>query len=228
MSINYVFDDNGIYIRNLANNGDELGIAQYRFPHNYELIGKEFKVAGNTITIKCRFFAEVNGAECKYECEKLEKDMYFVQLGLDCAVLDLEKGQAALVLGGEVIVGAIEGIGTEAPAFAGDEMVETDVLWIMGCGRYIEQEFISADTVRTAWAPRDEKKADNSYKAVKFRNSFYFVVAESGDLKNVCAPFFTRRVALLEDYERCMAVGSVMGEGFDPIVVSAYANFRDQ
>ncbi len=231
MSINYVFDDNGIYIRNLANNAEQLGIGQYRFPHNYELVGKTFVITAgeeeHTITFNCRKGAELDGVKCGYECEKLNKDLYFVQLGLDSAVLDIENGQSALIIDDRLICGVIKGIGEKAPAFAGDDMVETKVRWIFGCGRYVNQEFISADAVRTAWAPRDEKTADNAYKAVKFRDTFYLVIAESGDLKNVCAPFFTRRVILLEDYERCMTVGCVKGDGFDPIVVSGYAKFID-
>lgn len=231
MSINYVFDDNGVYIRNLANNAEQLGIGQYRFPHNYELVGKDFTVEAEgkeyVISFKCRKKAEFNGEKCEYECEKLNKDLYFVQLGLNSAVLDLENGQAALITGSKVICGVVKGNGAIAPVCAGDDMVETKVRWIFGCGRYITQEFVSADTVRTSWSPRDEKTDDNAYKAVKFRDSFYLVVAESGDLKNVCAPFFTERVILLEDYERCMTVGCVTGRGFDPIVVSGYAKFVD-
>lgn len=37
MSINYVFDDNGVYIRNLANNAEHLGIGQYKFPTTMSL-----------------------------------------------------------------------------------------------------------------------------------------------------------------------------------------------
>lgn len=148
-------------------------------------------------------------------------------MGLNSAVLDLENGQAVVIVDGETICGVVKGIGTAAPEFAGDAMVETKVRWIFGCDRYITQEFISENAVRTSWSPRDEKTADNAYKAIKFRDTFYLVIAESGDLKNVCAPFFTERVILLEDYERCMCVGCVTGRGFDPIVVTGYAKFVD-
>ena len=46
-------------------------------------------------------------------------------------------------------------------------------------------------------------------------------------LKNVCAPFFTDHVILLQDYDRCMAFGCVFGKGFDPIMVTGYAKFID-
>ena len=36
---NYTFDPNGVYIKNLANSADELGIRAYCFPDNYELAG---------------------------------------------------------------------------------------------------------------------------------------------------------------------------------------------
>ncbi len=43
--------------------------------------------------------------------------------------------------------------------------------------------------------------------------------------QGVCAPFFTNRVIMLQDYDHMMTVGCVMGGGFDPIMISGYAKF---
>lgn len=225
------FDENGAYMPSLANTGDKYGISLYRFPHSYEFIEKEFtfetRSGDYAVKFLCRFFAEVNGEKCEYELLKLEKGMYFIRLGYKAVALDLFNNQAAVFDDGEVYPAIIKGSGAAMPNYTTDDMVETKVSWVLGCGRYITQEFISENIVRTSWAPRDDKKADNKYTAVKFRDTFYFVAAASGVLKNVCAPFFTQNVVLLEDYERCMTAGCVFGEGFDPIAVSGYARFED-
>ena len=226
-----IFDEKGAYMPSLANNAEQYGIAQYRFPHNYEFVGKEFVIetSGKEYAIKfnCKQCAEVNGEKCDYESEKLEKEMYFVRLGFKAVALDLMNDQAVIYDNGEILPGIIKGSGAALPAFTTDDMVETKVSWVFGCDRYITQEFISNDTVRTSWAPLNDKKADNKYTAIKLRDTFYFVNAESNVLKNTCAPFFTERVLLLEDYERCMTAGCVMGKGFDPMMVAGYARFED-
>ncbi len=226
-----IFDENGAYMPSLANNAEKHGIAQYRFPHNYEFVGREFTVTTSLKEYTFKFtdkqFAEVNGEKCDYESEKLEKEMYFVRFGFKAVAFDLMNNQVVIFDNDDLIPGVIKGSGQVMPSFTTDDMVETKVSWVFGCNRYITQEFISNDTVRTSWAPRDEKKADNKYIAIKLRDTFYFVYATSGVLKNTCAPFFTQRVVLLEDYERCMTAGCIMGKGFDPIMVAGYARFED-
>lgn len=229
---NYCYDEGGVYIKGLQNTAEQLGIGQYRFPHCYELEGKDFTVTAGgkdyAISFECKHFAKFNGVKCDYEIEKLNKELYFVRFGIEAvAVLDLEAGQAALVVGDEVLPGVIAGSGASAPKFTTDDMVETKVRWILGCGRYITRDFIAADKLRASWSPLDEKFTEVPYKAVKFRDSFYFVAERSFELKNVCAPFFTNKVFMLQDYERCMTVGCVMGTGFDPIMIAGYAKFVD-
>ena len=243
---NYTFDPNGVYIKNLANSADELGIRAYCFPDNYELAGKAYTlVCGDeeyTLAWPAPRHASFNGTFCEGYVIKPEADIYFALLGSVCAVLDFSNGQAALVIGDEVLPGVIKGMGAEAPAFAGDEMVETDVDWVMGVGRYLNQKFVSAEKLISCWSPNAgqaqgsgykpvdpaSKEQENVYRAVKFRDSFYLVAQDHQDCKEVCAPFATRKVVLLEDFERCMASGAVMGKGFDPLVVTGYARFAGQ
>ena len=243
---NFTFDEAGVYIKNLANNADDLGIRAYCFPDNYELAGREFVIAcgccEHTLTWKAPRHAAFDGTVCDTYVIKQEDGIYIARLGAVCAVLDLSNGQAALVIGDDVLPGVIKGMGTEAPAFAADEMVETNVDWVMGVGRYLNQNFLSAEKLASCWSPNAgeaqgsgytpvdpaAKVQENAYKAVKFRDSFYLVVQEHQDCKEVCAPFGTRKVVLLEDYERCMASGAVMGKGFDPMMVTGYARFIGQ
>ena len=243
---NFTFDEAGVYIRNLANTADELGIRTYCFPDNYELAGKEFTVVCGDREFALSWPAPrhctFNGTTCDTFVIKPEDDIYIARLGAVCAVLDLSNGQAALVIGDDVLPGVIKGVGTEAPAFAAEEMVETNVDWVMGVGRWLNQNFISAEKLASCWSPNageaqgsgykpvdpTSKVQENPYKAVKFRDSFYLVVQEHKDCKEVCAPFATRKVVLLEDFERCMASGAVMGKGFDPIMVTGYARFAGQ
>lgn len=231
MGINHVFDDNGIYIRNLANNGEKLGVGQYRFPHNFELVGKTLVIKADgkeyTLAFECRKNVLFNGVKLCYECEKLEHGMYGVRFGYNFAAIDMENDQAVIALeDGSVAAGGMNG--AEAPKFAGDGMVGTNVRWILGVNRYIRQEFVAADKVKSAWTPSLDRVQENEYKAIKLRDSFFFVVSKSGDCKNADVPFFTRRVVLLEDYERCMCTGAIFGEGFEPITVCGYARFEDQ
>ena len=243
---NYTFDPNGVYIKNLANNADKLGIRAYCFPVNNELAGQTFTVVCDACEHELSWpvagHTRFDGAFCDGYVIKQEADIYIALLGSVCAVLDLSNGQAALVIGDDVLPGYIKGMGTEAPAFAGDEMVETDVDWVMGVGRYLNQKFVSAEKLISCWSPNAgeaqgsgykpvdpaSKAQENLYKAVKFRDSFYLVAQDHKDCKDVCAPFATRKVVLLEDFERCMASGAVMGKGFDPIMVTGYARFAGQ
>lgn len=238
---NFTFDDNGVYIKNLANNADKYGVAAYRFPHCYELVGKEFTMAAAdkeyTIKFKCKTCAELDGKECKYELIKQETGMYFVLLGCTAGVLDLVTGQAALVLNGKIVPGYLKGIGTEAPVYDAEGMVETKVDWVFGVGRYLNQDFFSADTLKATWsldglkvedhytAVLGPKTKENAYEAVRFRDSFWFVNSDNQLAKNACVPATADKVILLEDFERCMACGVILGKGFDPITVTGYARF---
>ncbi len=53
--MNYVYDDGGVYIKNLANRGEKYGISQYRFAHNYELEGGDFTISAGDKKHKLAF-----------------------------------------------------------------------------------------------------------------------------------------------------------------------------
>ena len=229
---NYVYDDGGVYIKTMANTAEQYGIGQYRYPHNYELVDREIVAVADgkeySLDFKCKVNVLFNGKLVEYECIKCAPELYFVRFGFDVAVIDLKNSAVTLIVEGEYIMGTIKGAEkAEAHAWAGDEMVGTKVRWVLGCGRYVNQEFVSADKINASWAPRDEKVAENPYKAVKIDGPYYLVDMKSDILKNVCAPFFTDHVIMLQDYDRCMAFGCVFGKGFDPIMITGYAKFLD-
>lgn len=229
-SKNYVFDEGGVYIKTMANNAEKYGIGQYRYPLNYELVGKEICAAAGgkeyTLDFKCKVNVLFNGSLVEYECIKCAPGLYFVRFGFDVAVIDMNNSAVTLIVEGEYALASMKGAeGAKAHTPAGDEMVGTNVRWVLGCGRYVNQEFVSADKIKASWAPRDEKVAENSYKAVKIGGPYYLVDMKTDVLKNVCAPFFTDHVIMVQDYDRCMAFGCVFGKGFDPIMITAYAKF---
>ena len=108
--MNYVYDDGGVYVKNLANCAEQYGIAQYRFAHNFELAGKDFDISAGEkkyeLSFKCKTNLVFDGKEYAYECLKLEKDLYFVLFGLNVAVIDCGKFLVTLVLGEEYVYGA--------------------------------------------------------------------------------------------------------------------------
>ncbi len=235
--MNYVYDDGGVYIRNLAHCGEKYGIAQYRFAHNYELAGREFTIAAGDreckLAFRCKQNALFEGKEAPYECLKLEGSTYFVCFGRSVAVIDLEQGFVTLILGDAYIHGTIVdrtdpegGRGAHAGhASAGDDMVGTHVAWVLGCGRFTTQDFFEAGKCRVAWSPRENEPFEQPCRATKIKGPLYLVDIRGGVHQGVCAPFFTNRVIMLEDYDHMMTVGCVLGKGFDPVLVSGYAKF---
>ena len=229
---NYTYTEGGVFIANKANMAEQYGIGQYRYPHNYELVGRSFTVEAEgreyAIEFTCRCGALLNRKKVECEILKCAPGLYFARLGFNVAVIDLNASAATLILEGEIIRGVFKGAeGAAAHACAGDEMVDTKVRWVLGCGRYLEQRFLSADRLLASWSPRDEKRDETSYRAVKVGGPYFLVDMKSDILKNVCAPFFIYYVSLLQDYDRCMAFGCVFGKGFDPIMVTGYAKFID-
>ena len=229
-SKNYTYTDGGVYISSMANNAEQYGIGQYRYPHNYELVGREIAVTAgeeeHVLDFKCKVNVLFDGKLVEYECIKCAPGLYFVRFGFDFAVIDMNNSAVTIVIDGEYVMGTLKGTAdAKVHVSAGDDMVGTNVRWVLGCGRYVNQEFVSEDKVKASWAPKDEKIAENNYKAVKIGGPYYLVDMKSDILKNTCAPFFTDHVVMLQDYDRCMAFGCVFGKGFDPIMITAYAKF---
>lgn len=230
---NYIYDEGGVYIRNMANMGEKYGVDQYRYPHVYELEGKEFTVEADGKTYQfnfvCKYNVVMNGEKYEYECLKAEPGFYYVRFGYNVLVVDLPGGRATIGMDGEYVSGVVQGVESDAPvhAPAGDEMVDTKVRWTFGCKKYLEQSFVSADKVLAVWSPHDEKTDENSYRAIKLRGPYYLVDMEVVAPRNVCCPVYTTHVVLLEDFDRCMAYGCFFGNGMEPVLVTGYAAFPD-
>jgi hypothetical protein len=235
--MNYVYDDGGVYIKNLANCAEKYGIGQYRFAHNYEFAGKDFIIAEgdkeHKLLFRCKNNLAFDGKEYAYECLKLELNTYFIRFALNVAVVDLEQRLATLILGDKYIHGAIgwpdpeckRGLSQGSHSCAGDDMVGTNVAWVLGCGRFTAQEFFEAGKCRVAWSPRENEPYEQLCKATRIKGPIYLVDIRGRVRQGVCAPFFTNRVIMLQDYDHMMTIGCVMGQGFDPIMISGYAKF---
>lgn len=226
---NYTYVDGGVFIESKANMAEQYGIGQYRYPLNYELVGQTITAVADskeyTLDFLCKKNVAFNGKKTEYECIKCAPDLYFVRVGFDVAVVDKKNAAVTLIVEGDIVCGTIKGAEGTAHTCAGDEMVGTKVRWVLGCSRYVNQEFTAADKMNVAWSPKDEKVTENAYRAVKIGGPYYLVDMKSDILKDVCAPFFTDHVIMVQDYDRCMAFGCVFGKGFDPIMLTGYAKF---
>ena len=233
---NHIYDEGGVYIKNLSNTGDHLGISQYRFPLNYELVGRQFTISDGTGKHHLHFirkgYMELDGRGREFEALKLEAATYFVRLGFDVAVVDLEQGLITLIQKDKYFYGRIEGSGEYdwrpgggEHKDAGDEMVGTSVAWVLGCDRYVAQEFIKEGICRVSWSPLREATNDHPCKATKIKGPLYLVDIKGWVPYHTCAPILTERVIMLQDYDHLLAVGCVMGGGMIPIMVSGYARF---
>ncbi len=233
---NYTFDKDGVYIRNLANMGEKYGIAQYRFPHNYELAKKTFTVSDgaeeHVIAFEDKRKAFVDGRECEYEALKLQVKTYFVRLGYDAAVVDLQQNLITLIRGLEkdYFYGKIKGAEIPEGAAhvdAGDTMVETNVAWYLGCDRYCWQEFLDEKTVRVRWSPNDSAKNDLPYKATKINYPILLVDVWGYGPFYSDVPSTLERCIWLQDYDHMMTVGLVYAGGEYPMMVTGFAKYMD-
>lgn len=220
---NMIFDDNGVYINNLANTGEELGIGQYAFPQSFDMAGKTVKLGGHEIVFNCGRGLEFDGQKFEYKCQKLEKDLHFVNFGLCALLMDSKTGIATLINGDEVISGPADGSCGDGLACSGDEMIGTEVAWVLGCGRFTTQKYTEPGKCVVAWSPREAAEQEMECSTWKVRDSFYFVDIKGDVLRACCVPFFTNRVIMLQDYERMMCVGVALGKGIDPIAFAGYA-----
>ena len=237
----------GVYIPNLANYGEKYGIGQYRFAHNYELIGKQLTVTADgkdyVLGFECCGEAVWNGEKVCWECEKLSRGLYFVRFGENCGVFCLNKGKAALYLKDTpVIIGKIGGFEPEdLPEAAGDGMVGTNVRWVFGVNRWVDHDYCAPGEVRSVWSrntvnagnyktfrdnwePKAEDYAVEKLDAIHFGKSFYVVDIQTAVPAGVCAPAEMKRLVLLQDYDHMMTVGCAFGD-MEPIMLAGYAKF---
>ncbi len=231
---NYTFDKDGVYIGNLSNCGEKYGITQYRFPHCYELAGKEFVIsdgkAKHTITFKCKEDAAIDGVDCDYECLKLTPKTYLVRLGFNAAVVDLQQGLITLICGKDYFTGKVEGFDVPEGAGhvdAGDDMVGTNVAWYLGCDRYVWHEYYEAGKVRVRWSPNPDSDMDSPCKALKINYPVFLVDIEDIGPYYSDAPALLERCLFLQDYDHMMTVGIVWAGGETPMMVTGFAKFMD-
>lgn len=229
--MNLIYDEGGVYIRNLANTADKHGIGQYCFARNFELAGSGYVISDGSAEYKCVFINRetmtLNDAEHYYECLKLVNSTYFVRFGTDVLVLDLEQQMATLILNGKTVCGVpfSSGFRPEGKRHtdAGSDMVGTSVSWVLGCGCFVNHDYFTEDKVLVGWSPKSEETEVMPCRAVKIKGAVYLVVVEGGVPDGVCAPAGTSRVIMLQDYDRMIFVGCVTGAGFDPVMISGYA-----
>jgi len=237
----------GVYIPNLANNGEKYGIGQYRFAHNYELQGKELEISAEGKSFILNFASQTevvfNGESIAWECEKMAMGLFFVRFGENCGVFCFNQGKAALYLKDTpVIVGKLAGFEPETlPEPAGDGMVGTNVRWIFGVNRWVDHDYcavgevksvwsrntVNAGSIRTFrdnWEPKEADYKTEKLDALHFGKTFYVVDVQAEVPAGVCAPAEMKRLVLLEDYDRMMTVGCAFGD-MEPIMLAGYAKF---
>ena len=232
---NYVFDEDGVYIRNLSNSAEHHGIGQYRFPHNYELVGSGYTIyegdRKHHLSFIRKDYMELDGKGCEYEALKIAAKIYFVRLGFNVAVVDLEQSSITLIVGETYFYGKIGSPGSSgsseksAHTDARDEMAGTAVAWVLGCQRYVVHEFLEDGKCRVRWSPKEEEMNDHPYCATKIKEPMYLVDIKGTAPYYVCAPVLTNRFIALQDYDRMLTVGCVMGGGMIPTMISGYARF---
>lgn len=239
----------GIYIPNLANDAKQYGIGEYRFAHNYEFVGRTFKIAADgkeyTLHFCCQKNVEFNGEKTCWECEKLTNRMYFVRFGDNCAAIDLDRGLATLVLDGAPVCGVIDGFAPEEKqALCTDDMVGTFVRWTFGVNRFVNQDYCAPGKIRSAWArntvhigggrsfrdgwaPKEEEYAEEDAVEIKLGGPYFLVIvdAKMPQGEGYCAPADVKKLVLLQDYDRCMTVGCAFGAEGGPIMMAGYATF---
>ena len=231
---NYKIEENGVFIKNLANTADQYGITQYRLPLNYELLGKEFTISDGESKHHLHFirkdYMELDGKGCFYESLKIETTSFFVRLGYNIAVVDLAQNLITLIIGDEYFYGAIDNMDQAGAAHvdAPDDMVGTSISWVLGAGRYVVHEFLERAMCRVSWSPLDAAKNDHPCKVTKIRGPLYLVDVKGFVPYHTCAPIMTNRYIALQDYERMFTVGCVMGRGSEPFLISGYARFLDE
>jgi len=229
---NYIFDDNGVYIKNLSNTAEQYGIGQYRFPHSYELAGADFIIESRGTEHRLNFtrkdFMELDGKEFPYEALKITPDVYFARIGFYSAVVDTEQNLITLITGPSYFFGKIKGTdGAASHEDAPDDLTGTEVSWVLGCDRFVSHEFTEAGKVRVRWSPITEAYNDNPCRITKIKDALYIADITGKTQYHVHAPVYTGRFIAIQDYERMMTVGYVTGGGMEPVMFSGYGKFPE-
>jgi hypothetical protein len=228
---NYTFDDGGVYIGNLSNKAEQYGISQYRFPHNYELAGRNFSVSdGNgshSLHFICRNYVLLDGKRFEYESLKISGAVYFVRIGYSAAVVDLEQNLITLIKGEDHFNGKIDDLhaGSAVHTDAPDDLTGTAIAWVLGCSRYMSHEFIECGSVRVRWSPVDDAHNDFQCKITKIKELLYLVDVPGRVPYHVDAPVLTTRVISVQDYDHMLTVGCIIAGGITPVMFSGYARY---
>ncbi|MDR0469472.1 MAG: hypothetical protein LBH09_05810 [Peptococcaceae bacterium] len=222
---------------NYANDGAKYGVDQYRFAHNYDLIDQQLVINSCdkkytfSFTSRDKLTFDSGAGEQIFDCEclKIEADTYFVRFGADLAVFDISQGLATLALSGGYVFGAVEipDRGTpDASHHFTDEMTGTGVRWVLGCAKYTDRIYISADQCRAAWAPESEVFSAYQAKYVKIKDGIYLVDVTGPVPDGACAPAGCDRIIALEDYEHMLLAGCVFSKS-GAMMIGGYGEFPE-
>ena len=222
---------------NLANDGARYGADQYRFAHCYDLKRKTLMVSADSknYTIgfagkeKLTFDSGGSVESYTYECLKIEDDTYFVLFGTNIAVFELNQGLATLILPEGYVYGAIQ-IPGEAISVtrhsSTEEMIGTAVCWVLGCDKYVNHIYFSADRCRSVVSVQADSFEENSMTCTKIKDGIYLVDIVGPVPESACAPAGSDRMVLLEDYEHMMLVGCIFGAS-PPLMISGHGEFPE-
>ena len=222
---------------NLANDGAKYGADQYRFARNYDLKRKIIEIKTDSKEYTLSFigrdmlnFDSDNGVETfDYECLKIEDNTYFVRFGRHIAVIELSQGFATLVLPEGFVFGSIELPGKSVTGklhSMTDEMIGTAVCWVLGCDKYVNHIYYSADKCRTAWSPDWDRFTDNPAVYVKIKDGIYLVDVTGAIPESAPVTSGSDRMIVLEDYDHMMLVGCIFGKA-PPLMISGYGEFPE-
>ena len=203
---------------NITHNGENYGATQYRWALDFELAGRTFTITSeqgsHILAFQDREFVDCDGVLSQYEALKLESDLHAVFFGetLTVAVLDLGRGTAVISAGEKGCyefcrIGGFDG-GAPLPGYT-DEMTGTHVRWTIGCGRYIEHEYLADGKCRSVWSPRTDQPRTLPACFVKLADGLYLTEVNGTSPFHTDLPQGYSRVVMVQDYEHLLTVGCI-------------------
>ena len=222
---------------NLCNDGKTYGIEQYCFPFSYELAGREFilnnEKGSRRLAFRDREFGEdETGGQTvlsQYRALKLTDSIILVICGerLTAVVLDLEAGTAAVSEEAEGEYGfyTLQGYAAAGtmPGYTAD-MAGTRVQWTLGCGRYLELDYLEDGKCGCIWSPRRDRRRELSASCIQISPSVYLAEINGTSPFRTDFPQGYSRMILLQDFDRLLMTGCLYSPALnDPRMISGYA-----
>ncbi|MDY0828265.1 hypothetical protein SK224_03905 [Microbacterium sp. BG28] len=226
-----------------AHHGRRYGIAQYRYPLSYVLAGMTLDLrsaAGDAmrwdftgpdrVTLTRGEHSEVS----VYECLPVAEDIYLVSFEIAplFAVVDLVRGRvlevdvAADAETAYAIEGALDP--GAAPIEATDDMTGTSVSWILGDGRDLRFDYVSANESRQSWSPRHDRVHDLPARYYTLAEGLYVVVARTAAPPGIDLPQGLNRLVMVQDFRKVVLGGVAVSAVFNErVLFSGYGTFRD-